>query len=30
MRVVRDWQKLKEKRLSAKDSDAAANGAKPN
>jgi hypothetical protein len=29
MRVVRDWQKLKEKRLSAK-SDAEPNGAKPN
>jgi penicillin-binding protein 2 len=29
MRVVRDWQKLKEKRLSSKD-DAAATGAKPN
>jgi penicillin-binding protein 2 len=29
MRVVRDWQKLKEKRLSAKDGDAS-NGAKPN
>jgi penicillin-binding protein 2 len=29
MRVVRDWQKLKEKRLSAKD-DAAPGGSKPN
>jgi len=29
MRVVRDWQKLKEKRLSAKD-DAAQSGGKPN
>lgn len=30
MRVVRDWQKLKEKRLSAKDSDAQNSGDKPN
>jgi hypothetical protein len=29
MRVVRDWQKLKEKRLSAKDSEPTAGG-KPN
>ncbi len=30
MRVVRDWQKLKEKRLSAKEGDAPASGAKAN
>ncbi|HKY40225.1 MAG TPA: penicillin-binding protein 2 [Polyangiaceae bacterium] len=30
MRVVRDWQKLKEKRLSAKDGEPAPSGGKPN